>query len=585
MNLLSKSNLSLMKKIVLAFVAYISMILIVFSIIVVMIDRSQVKSISDGYSEDLLEAKNFIVSQWVQERIKDIEVLALTDEVKSMDTTIAINLLKEAVDHHDQLYWRFYIVDIEGNKYDTLGIQSKVTDSFDFTQHKTEGYEVIITEPIIDATFNYPSIEILVPIESEGQVIGILGSTVRLKDLNKLVSKSTVGGSGYSWILDGDARIVSHIDEDMITKEILNEDPEAEFSELQSLVAEFLETDNGRSSYKNDVGEVEYVVYSQVDGPVDWTIIVSLYQSDVYSTVTTLVMNLGLIFIIVVMLSVGVSWFLAKDVTAPIQTLIDVTTKFTTGVKGIRANVDSKDEIGALAQSFNNMADTIVAHTDNLEELITERTSTLADLNYQIVSRNKELGTMNTELEKTNNTLHELASKDMLTGLYNRHEFQRELQKTMELVNDGREENFALLFIDLDNFKYYNDTFSHEIGDFLLQSVADILSSKVRGNDVVGRYGGDEFVILLREGDYEIAKTIAQRIHQAILDSDGFKAKLQKKLNADVKIMGKNKLSSSIGIVKYMKSMNLHNAEDLLTKADETMYKAKKQGKSRVVVG
>jgi len=502
-----------------------------------------------------------------------------------MDGTKAIDLLREAVDNHDQLYWRYYIIDIDGNKYDTLGIQSKVTDSFDFTQYKSDGFEVIITEPIIDKTFNYPSIEILVPIESEGAVVGILGSTVRLEELNRLVSNATIGGNGYSWILDGSGRIVSHIDEDMITKPMLNEDTEAEASEVQNFVVELLEMDSGRRSYTNGIGEVEHVVFSRVDGPVDWTVIVSLYQSDVYSTVATLMTNLGLIFIIVVMLSAGVSWFLAKDVTAPINTLIDVTTKFTTGVKGIRANIDSKDEIGTLAQSFNNMADTIVAHTDNLEELIKERTSTLADLNYQIVSRNKELGTMNEELEKTNNTLHELASKDMLTGLFNRHEFQRELQKTIELVNDGREEDFALLFIDLDNFKYYNDTFSHEIGDFLLQEVSDILSSKVRGNDVVGRYGGDEFVILLREGNYETAKTIAQRIHKAILDNDGFKSDLQKKLNADVKIMGKNKLSSSIGIVKYMKSMNLDNAEDLLAKADETMYKAKKQGKSRVVVG
>ena len=585
MNLFSKSNLSLMNKIILSFVAYITMILIVFSLIVVMIDRNQVKGISDGYSQDLLVSKNMIASQWVDERVKDVEVLALTREVRSMDVEFAIDFLKKAVDNHDQLYWRYYIIDTDGNKLDTLGIRSKVNDSYDFTKYQEEGSEVIITEPIIDQTFNYPSIEILVPIESDGVVVGILGSTVRLEDLNRLVSNPSIGGNGYSWIIDASGRVVAHKDEDLIAQPMLDENQEDDATEVEKFIVKLLENNTGTSSYTNDAGEVEYVVYSPVEGPLEWTMIVSLYKSDVYSTVKTLMMNLGLIFIIVVMLSAVVSWFLAKDVTAPINTLIDVTTKFTTGVKGIRANVDSKDEIGTLAQSFNNMADTIVAHTDNLEEMIKDRTSTLADLNYQIVSRNKELGTMNQELEKTNNTLHELASKDMLTGLYNRHEFQRELQKTMELVNDGREENFALLFIDLDNFKYYNDTFSHEIGDFLLQSIADILTSKVRANDVVGRYGGDEFIILLREGDYEIAKTIAQRIHKTILDADGFKGELQKKLNADVKIIGKNKLSSSIGIVKYMKSMAMTNAEDLMAKADATMYKAKKQGKSRVVVG
>jgi diguanylate cyclase (GGDEF)-like protein len=279
-----------------------------------------------------------------------------------------------------------------------------------------------------------------------------------------------------------------------------------------------------------------------------------------------------------------VTYLLAKDITDAIKRLIEVMNKFTSGVKGIRAKVETKDEIGMLSQSFNAMADTIVAHTDNVEQLIKERTQILADLNYQIVSRNKELGTMNEELEKTNDKLHELASTDMLTGLYNRYQFVRELQRTIELVNLEDEQNFSLLFIDLDNFKEYNDTFGHEIGDFLLIEVAKILRVNVRENDIIGRYGGDEFVIMLRQGTYDIAKAIAERIHGAILGHDGFKKELSKKLNGEVKIMGKNKLSSSIGIVNYMKSMKITKAEDLLVIADETMYKAKKAGKSRVVV-
>lgn len=577
MNLFSKSNLSLMNKIILAFVAYVTSILLIFCLIVLLIDRGQVKSVSDTYSQTILNDKKVITEQWLEERKVDLQVLALTNEIKSMNEEDGIRLLKEAAQYHQNIYARYYIIDTKGQVKDTLGIVSQGEKSYDFTSD-----QAIITASRYDETFKQPTIELMVPIIEDGQAVGVLGATILLKALVEELSLDDHSSLGYGWIVSEEGQVISHNEESQIGLFLTSTSDDGEFD---ALLGQMIEKQRGTASFVNKEGEKEYVLFDRVTEGSDWFVCVSLYQSEVYRTTPVLIRNLTFIFIVFVLLSSVVSWILAKDITKPIESLIDVTTKFTTGIKGIRANIESKDEIGILAQSFNNMADTIVAHTDNLEEMIKERTSTLADLNYQIVSRNKELGTMNEELEKTNNKLHELASTDMLTGLYNRHQFQRDLQKTMELVNAGREENFALLFIDLDNFKYYNDAFGHEIGDFLLQTISDILMGNVRGNDLVGRYGGDEFVILLREGDYEVAKTIAERIHQTILGRDGFKKELQRKLNADVKILGKNKLSSSIGIIKYMKSMNITDCELLLAKADETMYKAKKAGKSRVVVG
>ncbi len=580
MNLFSKSNLTLMNKIVLAFVGYVSLILVVFSLIIMMIDRGQVRGVMGQYADDVYQDRAALTRLWLEERIKDVQVLAGTTDVVEMNPNTAMVLLKKAVANHEDVYGRYYLIDTSGQMWDTLGITTTIANRYDFTASGLG--EVIVTEPSQDRTFKQSTIEIVVPvIRDDGVVVGILGATVLLNDLSELVSDNSFYTEGSTWIVTKSGVVLSHNDPSLLATSIFDIE-EGNYTELLNTL---IEGEKSTAEFTNESKETEYVSFGPVMDGVDWILVASMYKSQVYSAVWQMLLNLSLVVLVIIMITFLVSWFLAKDITAPIQSLIEVTTKFTTGVKGIRATIDSKDEIGTLARSFNNMADTIVAHTDNLEELIKERTSILADLNYQIISRNKELGTMNEELEKTNNKLHELASKDMLTGLCNRHEFQRELQKTIELVNDEREQNFAVLFIDLDNFKYYNDTFSHEIGDYLLQMVSDILVKSVRGNDVVGRYGGDEFVILLREGDYEMSKTIATRIHKAILDKKGFKEELQVKLGADVKIMGKNMLSSSIGIVKYMKSMDIQNAEALLAKADETMYKAKKQGKSRVVVG
>jgi len=566
----------------LTFVAYIGAILLIFSSVVFFIERGYAENISEAYGKNLVAEKSRHVSLWLEERIKDITTLALTETVGSLESTQYLPFLKEAIEQDELLYGRYFVVDLEGNSMDTLGLSETISKDQGYKKIINNQAPMVITTPSEDEIFKQPTFKILVPIKKDNQVIGVMGATVLLEALSQVISLEELETDGFTWMVDDQEQIISHRKGGL--KMILTTPEDEDYQPMASFIESMATKQADFAYYKDASGQKTYVLATEIEAVPEWKILVSLYAPAIYQKSNQLIKGMVMIVIILLILSVGMAYFLAKQVTNPIVQLIEVMKKFTSGIKGIRAKIESKDEIGALSNAFNAMADTIVAHTENLEELIQERTQVLADLNHQIISRNKELGTMNTALEKTNNQLHELASTDMLTGLYNRHQFQRDLQKTIDLVNVGDEQNFSILFIDLDNFKYYNDTFSHEVGDFLLQEVAGILKSNVRENDMVGRYGGDEFVILLRQGTYEIAKEIAERMHKTILEQDGFKKVLAKKLNASVKIMGKNKLSCSIGIVNYMKSLKITKAEDLLAKADATMYKAKKAGKSRVVV-
>ncbi|MCF8018368.1 MAG: diguanylate cyclase [Vallitaleaceae bacterium] len=584
MNLFSKYSLSLMNKIIIAFVAYFVMILITFSLIVVLIDRGQVLSISNEFSSTIATDKAKTVELWLNEKVTNVSTLALTSEVQSMNQEAFLPLLESALLNKEGIYGRYFIIDEQGILVDTLGIRKNLAEDPEYQKIMTGEVPVVVAKSSYDDTFKQPTFRIMVPIEVDGKVKGLLGTTVLLKDLSQLVSSTVIQETGYAWVVDEYGQVISHKDTNQVLNMDITSDENTDYEGLVTLSEQMKTSNEGMATFTNPQGEKNYVTYESIPGSPGWHVIITLYASSVYKTLRELFVYMTVLVVVLGLISYLVTYLLAKDITDSVKRLIGVMNKFTSGVKGIRAKVESQDEIGMLSQSFNAMADTIVAHTDNVEELIKERTQILADLNYQIVSRNKELGTMNEELEKTNDKLHELASTDMLTGLYNRHQFVRELQRTIELVNVEDEQNFSLLFIDLDNFKQYNDTFGHEIGDFLLIEVAKILRENVRENDIIGRYGGDEFVIMLRQGTYDIAKAIAERIHGAILGHDGFKKELSKKLSGEIKIMGKNKLSSSIGIVNYMKSMKITKAEDLLAIADETMYKAKKAGKSRVVV-
>lgn len=175
----------------------------------------------------------------------------------------------------------------------------------------------------------------------------------------------------------------------------------------------------------------------------------------------------------------------------------------------------------------------------------------LRDLRYQLVEQNA--------------TIRHHADRDGLTGLLNRVSLMRELEKLIEL-SDTTSDVFGVLFLDLDRFKVINDTLGHAAGDQLLRSVASRMTEHTRGGDLLGRLGGDEFVAVLKgTAKAEGAMTVAHHLLTALATPHDVG-------NEAVK------LQASIGISLYPRDG--HTAEDLISRADNAMYRVKWQGKN-----
>ena len=173
-----------------------------------------------------------------------------------------------------------------------------------------------------------------------------------------------------------------------------------------------------------------------------------------------------------------------------------------------------------------------------------------------------------TELKKTQMQLAYLATHDPLTGLPNRNLFMDRLKMALEHAKrHGR--YFALLFLDLDNFKDVNDTLGHTVGDEVLKAVAERLRRSVRKTDTVARMGGDEFLILLSEiSKPEDAATVASHLFEALKEPFYYQGE-------------KFELSISIGIAVY--PLHGTDPETLFKNADKAMYEAKAKGKGACV--
>ncbi|HEY3929129.1 MAG TPA: sensor domain-containing diguanylate cyclase, partial [Candidatus Koribacter sp.] len=160
--------------------------------------------------------------------------------------------------------------------------------------------------------------------------------------------------------------------------------------------------------------------------------------------------------------------------------------------------------------------------------------------------------------------------RDPLTGLFNRHLMQIAFDR--ELARATRRHNtLAVFMLDVDHFKRFNDQHGHAAGDAALQHVAEILSSQVRSEDTVCRYGGEEFVIILPEITAEAAYDKAESIRRAISE---VRVELGQGRTAEVTI--------SIGIAVFPREGE--RQEDLLREADKALYAAKHNGRNRVVV-
>jgi diguanylate cyclase (GGDEF)-like protein len=169
--------------------------------------------------------------------------------------------------------------------------------------------------------------------------------------------------------------------------------------------------------------------------------------------------------------------------------------------------------------------------------------------------------------------LKQLSITDPLTGLLNRRYIQDRLED--ELARSERyDRNLCVLMIDLDGFKYVNDTFGHRAGDEILKCTAGEILRAVRTMDVVSRYGGDEFIVLLPETDLELATKIAAR-----LNND-----LEKNVASTIGSLKwpETRITASIGIVSY--PQHGRTGEQLLDNADKAMYRAKQDGKNRCQV-
>ena len=240
---------------------------------------------------------------------------------------------------------------------------------------------------------------------------------------------------------------------------------------------------------------------------------------------------------------------------------IDTTSQGSSNISDIAKNIESLDTSNP--EHLSKMQGKLVNAAKDIETAMTKSTNSLKNGKSQVQALEEKIEKLEKELESSKKE----SEFDHLTGVLTRRAYDRYSKKIDDNYNRNKVD-YAVIFFDIDHFKKVNDTYGHDAGDVILSTFAKVLDKSTRDLDIVGRYGGEEFISLLHFNDVKEIETYISRV-KSIVTEHKFKydnLKIQITFSAGVTLRSEN-----------------NSYSDAIKKADELLYQAKQTGRNKIV--
>lgn len=378
---------------------------------------------------------------------------------------------------------------------------------------------------------------ILIPWWRDDEVFAYLYTEVNVSAISSYIqdiSHSRLGEDNLITVFNGTGNVVLPLNEPRqeFLKSILYEGFTAEDSRLQDVLSSgFVATYNYTDK---DKGKMLGALITIPE--LSWAIFIQQPYEAVYWSLGRMRRLSIYVGILSLCFAVLLAFMISRYITRSIAKLTHGVRQVANRNFTVKVDIHSRNEIGELADTFNQMVDQLNTHRKDLEE------------------KQKEL-----EL---------LARTDALTGLHNHRHFMDQLAHEIKLAIQ-HDSPLSVMILDLDDFKRVNDTYGHLVGDRVISTIAELIKKHVRSTDIAARYGGDEFCVALPNttapGARDLAKILCQEIAGIVFSAD-HEAVFH--------------VTCSIGLAQFRK--NMKNSLVILKFADQALYKAKSGGRNRV---
>ncbi len=513
------------------------------SIITAWIAYSHLKqSVNDKVSQEVTSASKqsaHAVGLWLKERLVELRVFASSYEVtENLDQTPRrgaagtnqrrLNDYLNSVRERFGEYVELMVVDPQGRVVATSARQVRPVQ---MPSHWTS--DVLVDEPAVgdpyrDEGLGTTLVIVAVPIHVQsGRFLGALTAKISLGTVDQMFRQYAPSDSGRMFLVTTDSTTTGAIVSGRGSGIRLPT------GSLQQLLA----SDTTLVAYRSFDG-LDVVGSLYREPGLRWAVVAEEPATAAFHQVTRL-RRLMILLPSALLAGIGlIAYFLGLLIVRPLDRLTKGAAKVAAGDLDVDLPVHSGGEVGYLTKMFNTMV-------------------------ARLREGREALDAANETLRRKNEELERLSVTDGLTGLFNR----RRLMET--LTDEARRSQrlnhtFAVLMVDVDHFKKYNDSFGHQAGDTVLTKVAGLLREATREVDFVARYGGEEFLILLPETGMGEALDIAERIRTRIA----------------AEVFHGRHMTVSIGVAEF--PLHGDGAEKVVGAADEALYEAKREGRDKV---
>ena len=366
----------------------------------------------------------------------------------------------------------------------------------------------------------------------QGQVIGVQGLDVSLEGLTKMINNVSIGEEGYLILANQTGKILANPN-----------NPQLNFQSLQELdLKKFNQPQNiEEANFFAKLNNKQFFINVYIDQETDWKFISVVPKQELTAKIHALYFKIFIITLIAVLGVILLAIYTGNKLSNPIVQATQFAQKIANNNLTISdLKINSKDEIGSLSAALNDMKNSLKKYLDEIKAT------------YQ------QLEAYTEEITQLNKKLKYQAEHDSLTDLPNREKFLEELKAELAAEKVG-----VVMLLDLNNFKEINDTLGHIYGDQLLKELGQRLLELESETVSVARYGGDEFLFLLKASkQLEFAEKIIN--------------KLQSRFNKPFLIRNNElNMNFSVGITLYPE--DAYEPNQLITNADAAMYEAKEK--------
>jgi diguanylate cyclase (GGDEF) domain len=470
---------------------------------------------------------------WVKERLYDLRVFASSYEVSENLARLPVSRGRATRGSQTQERLADYLISVRERFQDyeellVLDPQGQVVASSSKSQRTIylaagwqddiENDRPVVGVPHWDDSLNKPVMVVAVPIRpTDGKLLGALSARLSLERADNILRRFAPGDSGQVYLIGANANVITstHASSGAVMAQSLTKEAMDRLTEKEGAAVE----------YQNYDGNEVVGTLNSIAG-LGWAVVAEIPSTEAFRQVNRL-RNLTILMVLALVLGIGlIAWLLGLLIVRPLTRLAQGAAEVATGSLAVDLPEVGGGEVGDLTKVFNNMVDRL---RESREEL--ERLSTL----------------------------------DGLTGLANRRHLLSRLALESSRAKRGHH-IFAVLMVDVDHFKDYNDSYGHLAGDEVLVRIAEILRESCREVDCAARYGGEEFLVLLTETGMEGAVEVAERV-RARLASETFAG---------------GTITLSVGVASYPDFGE--TPEAVIMSADVALYQAKHMGRDRVVM-